>query len=139
LKVDIFVHTEHRGNPKGNGEAMAVLEFVGKTKEAYVRTVTAAVENDTKNALTLMVIVAALKKLVKPCDVAIHTDNKYIRLCISNGWLEDWHKGKWLKANGKVPANVELWKGLYLSMQMHKVTFVPYEERQEFQRKAVSL
>jgi hypothetical protein len=34
---------------------------------------------------------------------------------------------------------VELWKGLYLSMQMHKVTFVPYEERQEFQRKAVSL
>jgi ribonuclease HI len=111
---------------------MAVLEFVGKKKERHVRTVTAAVENDTKNALTLMVIVAALKRLIKPCEVAIHTDNKYIRSCISNGWLDGWQRSNWLKANGKVPANVELWKGLYLSIQIHRIVFLPYEERAEF-------
>lgn len=132
LKVDIYIHTKHKGNPRGAGEAAAVLEFISRKKEAHIRKATAAVENDTKNALTLKVIVSALKMLIKPCEVMLHTDNEYIKSCVALGWLETWRQQGWTKANGKQPANMELWKGFYISMQIHKITFMPYEDRQEF-------
>ncbi len=132
LKVDIYIHAKHKGNPRGAGEATAILEFISRKNEAHIRKATAAVENDTKNALTLKVIVTALKMLIKPCEVVLHTDNEYIKSCVALGWLETWRQQDWRKANGKQPANMELWKGFYISMQIHKITFMPYEDRQEF-------
>ena len=63
MKVDIYIHAKHKGNPRGTGEAAAVLEFISQNNKTHIRKATAAVENDTKNALTLKVIVAALKML----------------------------------------------------------------------------
>ena len=130
LKVDIYIHAKHKGNPRGAGEA--VLEFISQNNKAHIRKATAAVKNDTKNALTLKVIVTALKMLIKPCEVVLHTDNEYIKSCVALGWLETWRQQGWRKANGKQPANMELWKGFYISMQIHKITFMPYEDRKEF-------
>lgn len=132
LRVDIYIHAKHKGNPRGTGEAIAVLEFISRKNETHIRKAVVAVENDTKNALTLKVIVMALKMLIKPCEVMLHTDNEYIKSCVALGWLETWRQQGWAKANGKQPANMELWKGFYISMQIHKVTFMPYEDRQEF-------
>lgn len=132
MKVDIYIHAKHKGNPRGAGEAAAVLEFISQNNKTHIRKATAAVENDTKNALTLKVIVTALKMLIKPCKVVLHTDNEYIKSCVALGWLETWRQQGWRKANGKQPANMELWKGFYISMQIHKITFMPYEDRQEF-------
>lgn len=132
MRVDIYIHVSHRGNPRGVGEAIAILEYIDTKKVVHIRKATAKAENETKNALTLEVMVAALKKIVKPCEVVLHTDNEYIKSCVALGWLENWRQAEWIKANGKPPANVELWKGLYISMQLHKITFAPYEERQEF-------
>lgn len=131
-RVDIYIHARHRGNPRGTGEAVAVLEFVSRKGVVHVRKATAAVGNDTKNALTLKVIVSALKMLIKPCEVMLHTDNEYIKSCVALGWLETWRQQGWTKANGKQPANMWLWKGFYISMQIHKITFMPYGARREF-------
>ncbi len=70
--------------------------------------------------------------LVKPCEITIHTDNRYIESCISLGWLKRWQQDGWKKSGGKPLANLELWKDFYISIQTHKIKFAPYEQRQEF-------
>lgn len=51
LKVDIYIHAKHKGNPRGAGEATAILEFISRKNEAHIRKATAAVENDTKKRI----------------------------------------------------------------------------------------
>lgn len=132
MKVGIYIQVIHRGNPRGAGEAVAILEYIDAKEKAHIRKARAAVENDTKNALTLKVIVTALKMLIKPCEVMLHTDNEYIKSCVALEWLETWRQQGWKKATRKQPANIELWKGFYISAQIHKITFMPYKDRQEF-------
>lgn len=74
----------------------------------------------------------ALKMLVKPCEITIHTDNRYIESCISLSWLKKWQQEGWKKSGGKPLANSGLWKDFYISMQTHKIKFAPYAQRQEF-------
>lgn len=124
MKVTIDIMLDHRGNPRGSGNAEATVIFIDRQGKRYERKTTAAVEDDTKNALALKITSAALKILIKPCDVEIHLDNEYIKSCIKNGWLEEWRQREWKKATGKPPANVELWKLLYLSLAIHNVRFV---------------
>lgn len=123
MKVTIDIALSHKGNPRGQGNAVATVVFIDRQGKRYERKATAAVESDTKNALALKITTAALKVLIKPCDAEIHLDNGYIKNCIKNGWLEEWKQRKWKRATGKPPANVELWKMLYLSLKMHNVTF----------------
>ncbi|MCI8749737.1 MAG: hypothetical protein HFH67_18105, partial [Lachnospiraceae bacterium] len=70
-----------------------------------------------------------------PCTVTIYTDNTYIKSCITNGWLERWQQDGWVKPDGSVPANINLWKDFYISSQIHKVKFMPYKARQKFKIK----
>ena len=86
MKVTINVALDHKGNPRGSGKAEAVIIFIDRQGKRYERKAAAAVENDTKNALALKITTAALKILIKPCDVEIHLDNEYIKNCIKNGW-----------------------------------------------------
>lgn len=123
MKVDIYIHITHKGNPRGEGTAAGVIEFIAASGTKHTREVAAESTNDTKNALTLSIIVLALKVLIKPCEVALHFDNDYIKSCIVQGWLQNWQQAGWLKANKKPPANVELWKMLYISLKLHKVQF----------------
>ena len=50
MKVTIDVTLDHKGNPRGSGKAEAILIFIDRQGKRYERKVTAAVENDTKNA-----------------------------------------------------------------------------------------
>lgn len=132
LKVSIYIHISHKGNPKGAGDAIALLEFIDSKGTAHTR-ITRATGNDcTKNSLTLQVTIMALKMLAKPCEITIHTDNRYIESCISLGWLKRWQQDGWKKAGGKPLANLELWKDFYISVQTHEIRFKQYVQRQEF-------
>lgn len=124
MKVAIETTIHHRGNPRGFGEATATVIFIDKNGSRHEREAAAAVENDTKNALTLQIVTAALRILNKPCDVELQLDNEYIKSVVNNGWLENWRQQDWKKANGKEPANVELWKNLYICLNLHKVNFI---------------
>lgn len=124
MKVTIETDIKHRGNPRGSGEAKATIIFIDKNGSRHEREAAAAVENDTKNALTLQIVTAALRILNKPCDVELQLDNEYIKSVVNNGWLENWRQQDWKKANGKEPANVELWKNLYICLNLHKINFI---------------
>ena len=132
LEVSIYIYISHKGNPRGAGDAIALLEFIDNKGTAHTRITRAAGNDCTKNSLTLEVTIMALEMLVKPCEVTIHTDNKYIESCVSLGWLKKWQQDGWKKAGGKPLANLELWKDFYISMQTHKIKFAPYAQRQEF-------
>ena len=87
MKVTIDVTLDHKGNPRGSGKAEAILIFIDRQGKRYERKVTAAVENDTKNALALKIATAALKILIKPCDVEMHLDNEYVKNALKTvGW-----------------------------------------------------
>lgn len=128
MKVEIETSVRHYGNPKGIGMADATVIYIDQKGDRHERKVTADIKDSTKNALALKIATKALKVLIKPCDVALQIDNKYIKNCVNNGWLEEWQKRNWKKANGKDPANLELWKALYISLKIHHVTFVDKEK-----------
>lgn len=129
LDVSIYIKSHFRGNPKGAGEAAAVIEFIDRSGNTHCRQHRIKIENDTKNALILRICIRALRSLLKPCVATIYTDCDYIKNAFNMNWLEKWKQDGWKRATGKPPANVEGWKQLYMLTQIHKVQFEPYGSR----------
>ena len=124
MKVKVITCLDHKGNPKGNGTAKALIIYVDEQGERHEKEIKAEIENDTRNALALKLSVEVLKALIKPCEVELSIDCKYIKNCINNGWLTSWQQSGWKKTDGKPPANVELWKLLDMSLKLHNVKFI---------------
>lgn len=85
-----------------------VLEYITKNG----RTVTRERFTDregTYNAVTLQMIVEGLQRLVHPCEVHIHTQNRYILTTMSTR-LEEWKENGYRTARGDPVANDEKWK-----------------------------
>ena len=98
------------GNPRGAGEAAAVIEYIDGTGKSHIRKQQIRIEHDTKNALNLKICIAAMRILLKPCHITIYTACDYMGNACRLGWVEKWQQDGWKKANGKPPANVEDWK-----------------------------
>lgn len=131
MKVSIYIKSHFRGNPRGAGEAAAVIEFIDKQEKKHTRQQYTQIKAETKNALHLKISIAAMRVLLKPCDIKIFIDCDYMANACRLGWLEKWQQDGWKKANGKPPANVEDWKQFYMLTQIHTVTFETYNDRYE--------
>lgn len=129
MEVSIYIKCRFRGNPRGAGEAAAVIEYIDKGSNTHNRQQRIEIEKDTKNALYLKICNAAMRLLLKPCSITIFIDCDYMANACRLGWLQKWQQDGWKKANGKPPANVEDWKGFYILTQIHTVTFEPYNEK----------
>ena len=110
MNVSIYIKSSFRGNPRGAGEAAAVIEFIDKQGKSHKRQQRTQIEADTKNALHLKICIAAMRVLLKPCDITVFIDCDYMANACRLGWLDKWQQDGWKKANGKPPANVEEWK-----------------------------
>jgi Ribonuclease HI len=129
VKVSIYIKSQFRGNPRGAGEAAAIIEFVSGSGKTHSRKHRIEINNDTKNALYLKICIHSLRSLLKPCEAVIFTDCEYIKNAYCMGWLEKWRQEGWKRATGKQPANVEEWKQFYMLTQIHKVRFEPCGSR----------
>lgn len=129
LKVSIYIKSQFRGNPKGAGEAAAIIEFIDGSGNTHNRQHRIKADNDTKNALLLKICIHALRSLLKPCEAVVYTDCDYIKNAFKEGWLEKWQQDGWKRATGKPPANIEEWKQIYMLTQIHNVQFEPYDSR----------
>lgn len=129
MQVSIYIKSHFRGNPRGAGEAAAVIEFIDKAGKTHTRQQLIRIENDTKNALAIKICNAAMRVLLKPCGILIYIDNDYMANACRLGWVEKWQQDGWKKANGQPPANVEEWKQFYMLTQIHAVTFAPYNDK----------
>ena len=131
LRVDIYTDGACRGNP-GPGGWGAVLVYEGKEKE-----MSGGEASTTNNRMELSSAIAALSALRFPCQVTLTSDSKYLTDAVNRGWLRDWQKRGWKKADKSPVLNVDLWQQLVELLRIHEVTFVwvkghaghPYNER----------
>ena len=131
LRVDIYTDGACRGSP-GPGGWGAVLVYEGKEKE-----LSGGEASTTNNRMELSSAIAALSALRFPCQVTLTSDSKYLTDAVNRGWLRDWQKRGWKKADKSPVLNVDLWQQLVELLRIHEVTFVwvkghaghPYNER----------
>ena len=116
--VDIYTDGACRGNP-GRGGWGAILVYGAKEKE-----ISGGEPMTTNNRMELMGAISALELLKEPCDVTLTSDSKYLTEAINKGWLENWKKNGWKKADKKPVLNPELWQRLDALLEKHTVRFV---------------
>lgn len=131
MEISIFIKDRFRGNPRGTGEAAAIVEYIDRIGESHIRQQQIRIEHDTKNALALKICIAAMRVLLKPCDITIFIDCDYLENVHRQGWVSKWQQDGWRRANGKPPANVEDWKQFYLLTEIHKIKFSAYDNRHD--------
>ncbi|MEX0608481.1 MAG: ribonuclease HI [Balneolaceae bacterium] len=119
-KPEVIVYTDGAcsGNP-GPGGWGAVLIWNGKQKE-----ISGGDPQTTNNRMEMQAVIEALKSLKKPCRVKIHSDSALIINAFIKGWIENWQKNGWRKADKKPVENKELWEQMIKAMKPHDVEWI---------------
>lgn len=131
MKVDIFIKCRFRGNPRGAGEAAAIVEFIDQSGKSHIRKQQIRIERDTKNALVLKICNGAMRLLLKPCEITLFIDCDYLVNTHRQGWAAKWQQDGWKRANGKPPTNAEDWKQFLMLTEIHKIEFAAYDDRHD--------
>ena len=117
---EVVVYTDGAcsGNP-GPGGWGAILIHGKKEKE-----LPGGEAHTTNNRMEMMAVIEALKAMKKPCHVKIHSDSALIINAMTKGWIENWQKKGWRKADKKPVENKDLWEAILLAMNTHKVSWI---------------
>ncbi|HUQ13075.1 MAG TPA: ribonuclease HI [Novosphingobium sp.] len=116
-RVEIFTDGACKGNP-GPGGWGAVLRMGRHEKE-----LSGSDPATTNNRMELTAAIRALAALIEPCEVAIHTDSKYVLEGITK-WVHGWKKNGWKTASKKPVQNAELWHELIAAALPHQIEWV---------------
>jgi ribonuclease HI len=73
--------------------------------------------------MELLGAIMALRALKRPCEVAIHTDSRYVRDAFAEGWIEKWRTNGWRTSARKPVENQDLWQDLIELTLVHDVTW----------------
>ncbi len=113
----VTIHTDGgcKGNP-GPGGYGAVLVSGKHRKE-----ISAGYRMTTNNRMELRAAIAALELLKEPCEIALHSDSKYLVDAISKKWIDGWQKRGWLTASKQPVKNQDLWRQLLAAAAIHKI------------------
>jgi len=119
-KDEVIIYTDGAcsGNP-GPGGWGALLMWRGKKRE-----LAGAEPDSTNNRMEMRAVIEALKALKRPCHVKIHSDSALIVNAFKQGWIENWQKRGWRKADKKPVENQDLWKEMLEAMDDHKVSWI---------------
>ena len=113
--VEIYTDGACSGNP-GPGGWGAILRWNGIEKE-----LSGGEPQTTNNRMELMGAISAFEALNQPCVVEFYTDSQYITKAMTEGWLANWKKRGWKKADKSPVLNVDLWQRLDACFQKHEV------------------
>ena len=115
-QVEIFTDGACKGNP-GPGGWGAVLRMGGHEKE-----LSGHAPATTNNRMELSAVIEALNALKSPCEVALHTDSRYVIDGITK-WIFGWQKNGWKNAAKKPVLNIDLWQALLIAARPHKISW----------------
>ena len=122
-EVNIYIATTARG-PRVNRHAyysyILECELNGKTVR---RDGTGKLKDATENQSELTAIIAAFKRLTKPCSVRVFTQCEHILNSVNNGWVYQWKKNNWIKSGNRPVKNALLWQQLINLSTEHVVKF----------------
>ena len=116
-KIEIFTDGACKGNP-GPGGWGAVLRMGSAEKELSGHD-----PATTNNRMELTAVIEALRALKSPCDVALHTDSRYVIDGITK-WIFGWQKNGWKNAAKKPVLNADLWRALLEAKDGHRITWI---------------
>lgn len=108
MQVNIYVHQTIKGPGTKAGSFTYILETEIDGKVATL-TKTDILEPMSENKAELNVLLQALKRLRKECDVLVVGASPYIKQGVEC-WLEKWVAAGWKNAKGKDVANMEEWQ-----------------------------
>jgi ribonuclease HI len=94
------------------------MEYKSNEKEMY-----GGEQETTNNRMELMAAIMALESLNTNCQVALHTDSKYVLQGITE-WMDNWKKRGWKTAAKKPVKNEDLWRRLDSAIEKHKIDWV---------------
>lgn len=117
-QVTMYTDGACSGNPGPGGWAVH-LEWNGKIKELW-----GGEKNTTNNRMEMKAVIEGLKALNKPCRVAVCTDSALIVNAFTQGWIENWQRRGWKKADKEPVENQDLWMEMLQEMTRHSVEFV---------------
>ena len=80
--------------------------------------------NTTNNRMEMMAVIEGLRALQKPCLVRVHSDSAYIINAFTQGWIDNWIRRGWKKADKKPVENQDLWRDMIQAMDKHTVEWV---------------
>lgn len=114
-EIHIYTDGSSLGNP-GPGGYGIIIEWVGK---GYIKEFSRGFKYTTNNRMELWAVIDALEKLkIKPMDVLIISDSKYVIEAIEKKWIFGWQK-----KNFKGKKNPDLWKRFLKIYPQHNVQF----------------
>lgn len=122
--VKIYTDGSARGNPNGPGGYGCVLHYTDTKGQLHVKELSAGYEKTTNNRMELMAAIAGLEALVRPCEIELYSDSKYLVDAFNQHWVEGWIKKGWKRGKNEPVKNVDLWKRLLKAKEPHQVTFI---------------
>ncbi len=116
-QLEIFTDGACKGNP-GPGGWGAVIRYGKHEKE-----ISGGDTDTTNNRMELSATIQALKILIEPCEVKLHTDSRYVIDGITK-WIHGWQRNGWKNASKQPVSNVDLWHDLIEATARHQVEWI---------------
>jgi len=119
-KSTVILYTDGAcsGNP-GPGGWGALLIYNGIEKE-----MSGGEPHTTNNRMEMQAVIKGLNALTRPCHVKIHSDSALIINAFTKGWIDNWLKKGWKKADKKPVENRELWQQMIKAAEPHTVEWI---------------
>lgn len=124
MLVKIYTDGAARGNPDGPGGYGTILTYEDRTGTLHTRELSAGYKKTTNNRMELMAVIVGLEALIKPCEVEIYSDSKYVVDAFNQHWIDGWLKKGWKRGKNEPVKNVDLWKRLLKAKEPHAVRFI---------------
>src|SRR5690625_1846921 len=120
MKDEVTIYTDGAcsGNP-GPGGWGAILMGRGRERE-----ISGSAKETTNNRMEMTAVIEALRMLKRPCRVKIHSDSALIINAFNKGWIRNWQRRGWLKADKKPVENRDLWEKMLAAMEPHDVEWI---------------
>ena len=106
------------GNPGPGGWAALLMHG------DHEKMISGADPNTTNNRMEMMAVIEGLRALQEPCHVRVHSDSAYIINAFLQGWIDNWIRRGWKKADKKPVENQDLWRDMMQAMERHQVEWV---------------
>ena len=124
MLVKIYTDGAARGNPDGPGGYGTILSYTDGNGTEHIREFSQGYVRTTNNRMELMAAIVGLEALIKPCEVELYSDSKYVVDAFNQNWIGSWLRNDWKNSAKKPVKNKELLQRLLKAMEPHKVTYI---------------
>jgi len=112
-KVTIYTDGAAKGNPGAGGYGTVLIS------DDYRKELSGGYKLTTNNRMELLAVIIGLEALLKPCDVTVYSDSKYVVDAVEKKWVFGWEKKNYLDKK-----NPDLWKRFLEIYRKHTVKLV---------------